>query len=105
MLAVILFASTSDRLQLTGVAIVLGAAVGLLLFDLREQLMLGDAGSNVIGAAAGLGVVLTFGSAIRILVLIGLIALNIASERVSFSKVIDSIGPLRYLDRIGRSRH
>jgi hypothetical protein len=30
------------------------------------------------------------------------LALNLASEAVSFSKVIDRVGPLRALDRAGR---
>lgn len=102
MLAVLLLASAADRTQLTGVAILCGAALGLLVFDLGEELMLGDAGSNAIGATAALGVVLTCGLPVRIVVLITVLALNLASERVSFSRVIDAVAPLRYLDRIGR---
>ncbi len=103
MVAVLLLASSADRVQLTGVAIVLGGALGLLMFDLGEQLMLGDAGSNAIGATATLGVVLTCGLAVRIVVLLAVLALNVVSERVSFSRVIDAVGPLRFLDRIGRT--
>ena len=34
-------------------------------------------------------------------VLVGLLVVNVASERVSFSKVIDAAAPLRTLDRLG----
>jgi hypothetical protein len=38
----------------------------------------------------------------RTLTLVVVAALNLASERVSFSAVIDRVGPLRFLDRAGR---
>lgn len=101
---VALFAASgaADRLTLVGVAVVLGAAVGLGVFDLREQLMLGDAGSNILGAVLGWGVVATTGWQVQVVVLVVLLALNAASEKVSFSSVIDSTPPLRALDRLGR---
>jgi hypothetical protein len=39
---------------------------------------------------------------VRTVVLIVVAALNLLSELVSFSAVIDRIGPLRALDRAGR---
>ena len=87
MVAVLVVAAPADRTHLTAVAMLLGAALGLLVFDLREELMLGDAGSNVLGAIAGLGVVLTCGLAVRVVVLLVVVGLNLASERVSFSRV------------------
>lgn len=88
-----------------GVAIapVMGAALGLLGPDLRERLMLGDTGANVIGATLGLGVVLGLGDTSRTSVLIVLIVLNVAAELVSFSTVIERVAPLRALDRLGRT--
>ncbi len=92
------------RASLTGVALVVGAALGLLVFDLREELMLGDAGSNVLGAVVATGLVATGSTTTRVVALVVVLALNLASEKVSFSRVIDSVAPLRALDRLGR-RH
>lgn len=89
---------------LAGPALVLGAAAGLLAFDLRERLMLGDAGSNVIGAALGYAFVITHGLTGRLVTVAVLLALNLLSERISFSTVIRSTPPLRVLDELGRRR-
>jgi hypothetical protein len=83
---------------------VMGAAVGLLSDDLRERLMLGDTGANVIGAVLGLAVVLGTRDSIRLGVMLVLLALNVAAELVSFSRVIDAVPPLRWFDRIGSRR-
>jgi hypothetical protein len=87
---------------MAGVAVVVGAAAGLLVFDLREELMLGDAGANALGAALGLGVVISCPFAVRVVTLVVVVLLNAASERVSFSTVIDRVPPLRFADRLGR---
>jgi len=83
---------------------VVGAAVGLLPADLDERLMLGDTGANLLGAVLGLAVVLETSRPVRTGVLVGLVLLNAASERVSFTKVIDATPGLRQLDRLGRRR-
>jgi UDP-N-acetylmuramyl pentapeptide phosphotransferase/UDP-N-acetylglucosamine-1-phosphate transferase len=83
---------------------VLGAAAGLLPADLDERLMLGDTGANLLGAVLGLAVVLETSRPVRTGVLIGLVLLNAASERVSFTRVIDATPGLRHLDRLGRRR-
>jgi hypothetical protein len=87
---------------LAGVALVVGAGGGLLPGDLGERLMLGDAGANVLGAALGLGVVLACAPVTRTVVLVVVALLNLASERVSFSRVIAAVPPLRAADRFGR---
>ena len=81
----------------TGVAIavVMGATFGLLGDDLRERLMLGDTGANVIGAVLGLAVVLGTSETTRLIVMVALVGLNVAAELVSFSSVIDRVPPLR----------
>jgi UDP-N-acetylmuramyl pentapeptide phosphotransferase/UDP-N-acetylglucosamine-1-phosphate transferase len=98
-----LAAATGAPAELLGVAVAVGAGAGLLWPDLREQMMLGDVGANVLGGVVGLGVVIATSPTTRTLVLLGALALNLASEGVSFSKVIDRIAPLRALDRLGRT--
>ena len=84
------------------VAVVAGAAAGLLPGDLRERFMLGDAGANALGGALGVGAVLALAASTRTVVAIVLLGLNLLSEVVSFSRVIQATPPLRVLDRLGR---
>jgi len=84
---------------------VLGAAAGLLIPDVREQMMIGDAGANALGAVIGYGFVLGFGPSARLVVLIVLVFLNLLSDFVSFSRVIERTPPLRWIDRLGAHRH
>ena len=101
LLAVLVLAAGAEPV-LAGVALVVGAGGGLLPADLGERMMLGDAGANVLGAALGLGVVLACSPGVRTIVLVVVALLNLASERVSFSKVIAAAPPLRAADRFGR---
>jgi UDP-GlcNAc:undecaprenyl-phosphate GlcNAc-1-phosphate transferase len=99
---VVLVVAVGAEPALAGVALAVGAGAGLLPADLAERLMLGDAGSNVLGAVLGLGVVLAGSPTTRTVVLVVVAVLNLASERVSFSRVIDHTAPLRVADRWGR---
>jgi UDP-N-acetylmuramyl pentapeptide phosphotransferase/UDP-N-acetylglucosamine-1-phosphate transferase len=80
----------------------IGAVVACTPFDLRERAMLGDAGANPVGALLGLGLASSSSDPWRIVALLVLLGLNLASERWSFSKVIRSWGPLRWADDLGR---
>jgi UDP-N-acetylmuramyl pentapeptide phosphotransferase/UDP-N-acetylglucosamine-1-phosphate transferase len=88
--------------QLVGPAVLVGAALALLRDDLHERLMLGDTGANLLGGVLGLATVLTATPTARLATLVCLAALNVLSEWVSFSRVIDAVPPLRILDRAGR---
>jgi UDP-N-acetylmuramyl pentapeptide phosphotransferase/UDP-N-acetylglucosamine-1-phosphate transferase len=79
-----------------------GAAAALLPGDLHEEIMLGDTGANSLGALIGLRAIANAGPARRAAMLVGLAALTAASEKVSFTKVIESTPGLRELDELGR---
>ena len=102
---VVLAVATLGASVLTGVAVVVGAAAALLVDDLHERLMLGDTGANVLGGVVGLGVVLACSASTRLVVLVVVAVLNLASEVVSFSRVIAAVPPLRALDQAGRPHH
>ena len=83
-------------------AAVTGAAAGWLPSDLSERGVLGDSGSNLLGAVAGSGAVLALDVGGRWAVAVVLVVLTALSERFSFTAAIDSTPPLRWLDRLGR---
>jgi hypothetical protein len=81
-----------------------GAAAALLPADLDERVMLGDCGANALGAVLGVGLAARTGPWGRAGLLAALAALTVASEKVSFTKVIESTPGLREVDGLGR-RH
>jgi UDP-N-acetylmuramyl pentapeptide phosphotransferase/UDP-N-acetylglucosamine-1-phosphate transferase len=99
---VVLVVATRAAGELSATAVVVGGALALLLDDLHERMMLGDTGANLLGGVLGLAVVGTGAPAARLAVLGVLFLLNLVSEWVSFSAVIERVPPLRVLDRAGR---
>jgi UDP-GlcNAc:undecaprenyl-phosphate GlcNAc-1-phosphate transferase len=69
---------------------------------LREQAMLGDTGSNLIGAVAGVWLLTTLGGDARLIALAVVLAITIYGELRSISATVDSVPPLRWLDSLGR---
>ncbi len=84
-----------------GVAAPLGAALALLPEDLGERAMLGDAGANALGAMLGASAA-GLSRPARIALLAGIAGLTAASEKVSFTKVIERTPALHWLDMLGR---
>jgi UDP-GlcNAc:undecaprenyl-phosphate/decaprenyl-phosphate GlcNAc-1-phosphate transferase len=85
-----------------GAAPAVGAAAGSLPTDLAARSMLGDCGANALGAAAGTAAAQSLPRRFRLLALGAFVALNLASERVSFTEVIEGTPLLRRLDQLGR---
>ena len=84
-----------------------GASLALLPADLAEHGMLGDCGANALGALLTLELVAGTqrqprGVLLRGAALAALAALTLASEKVSFTRVIENTPVLRELDAWGR---
>ncbi|SCX54066.1 hypothetical protein SAMN03159343_2996 [Klenkia marina] len=80
----------------------LGACLAVLPTDLDERIMLGDCGANALGAVLGLRLAAGRRRSGRVAALGVVTALTLASEKVSFTRVIESTPGLRELDRLGR---
>jgi len=81
---------------------VLGPVLATWRYDLGERGMLGDAGANPMGAVAGILIVAGLPLWALMAFAALMLALNLVSERVSFSAVIDGNAALRRIDAIGR---
>ncbi|RMI01352.1 hypothetical protein EBM89_20505, partial [Cellulomonas triticagri] len=83
-------------------AAVLGAVAAELPDDLAERDMLGDSGANGLGAALGTAAVQGCPRPVRLALLAGVVALTVASEKISFTQVIARTPVLREVDAWGR---
>ena len=91
---------TVEPIELLGLFIgpvAVGAA-----FTLRERAMLGDTGSNLIGALAGVAMLVTLGDTGRWIALAIVAALTVYGEFRSIAAAVDRLPPLRWLDSLGR---
>ena len=70
--------------------------------DLGEETMLGDAGAGALGAGVGLALASRTTPRGRRRLLASVVALTLASEKVSFTRVIAATPPLRAFDELGR---
>ena len=79
-----------------------GPVVVLGVHDLRERAMLGDTGSNLVGALAGLWIVLALGTTGQAIALGVVLALTIYGEFRSISAWVEKAPLVRQLDSLGR---
>jgi hypothetical protein len=88
-------------LELLGIFV--GPVVVGAWLTLGERAMLGDTGSNLIGAIAGVWLLTALGADARLIALGAVLALTIYGEIRSISATIESVPPLRWLDSLGRA--
>jgi hypothetical protein len=93
---------TIEPIEMLGLFI--GPVLVLALYTLRERAMLGDAGSNLIGALAGVSMLVVLGDDGRLVALALVAALTVYGEFRSISETIERVPLLRALDSLGRSR-
>lgn len=88
-----------------GALVVATLLAGVIVFavpELREEVMLGDTGANLLGTALGIAAIASVGRTALLAVLGVLLALTLVSERISFTRVIEATPPLRWFDNLGR---
>ena len=81
----------------------LAAVLAVAPLDLNARAMLGDSGANLLGAALGAVAVLHLSFPAQIALLFLWCGVNILSEFISISALIEKSGWLRYLDLLGRT--
>ena len=87
---------------LMSLGLFVGPALIAGVYDLREQAMLGDTGANLIGALAGLWLVLSLSQTGQLIALALLIVLTVYGELRSISALVRRVPLLRRLDSWGR---
>ena len=91
--------ASAQRLLASGLN---AAAITALVEDLQETTMLGDTGANAAGALLGTSLAANDSWKLRLGTALGVVSLILASEKVSFSKVIAANPALNWLDQLWR---
>ena len=92
---------TPQPLELLGIFI--GPVIVATPFMLREHAMLGDTGSNLIGALAGVSLLEALGDDARLIALAIVLGLTLYGEFRSITAGIERVPLLRHLDSLGRA--
>jgi UDP-GlcNAc:undecaprenyl-phosphate GlcNAc-1-phosphate transferase len=93
---------SSDVRPLWALGLFAAPALVAGLYDLRERAMLGDTGANLLGALAGLWLVLTLSGVGQLIALAMLAAVTVYGELRSISELVERVPLLRELDSWGR---
>ncbi len=97
-----LTAGSSELRPLWALGLFAAPALVAGVYDLRERAMLGDTGANLLGALAGLWLVLTLSGTGQLVALGILAAITLYGELRSISALVERTPGLRELDSWGR---
>lgn len=78
------------------------STVIIFFYDVRERGMLGDTGANLLGLVLGYYCIRLLPTTYKIVIMLILALINLISEKVSLSAVIERNRLLRYFDYLGR---
>lgn len=102
---IIVLALSKNFEQYTGLFVPILAIIFYYLpFDLRGEVMMGDVGSNLLGASLGIMMAWMLGPIAKIVAVLIMVALQLLAEKFSFTAIIEQNPALRYLDMIGRRK-
>lgn len=101
-IAVFIASWTSAFWSLWG--LIIPPVAGLLWGDLKEQSMMGDVGSNSLGAILGLAFVINLSQTVNLIILIVLAVLHLITERFSLSEFIEKAPIIKQFDELGVKR-
>jgi UDP-N-acetylmuramyl pentapeptide phosphotransferase/UDP-N-acetylglucosamine-1-phosphate transferase len=93
---------TLAPVELLGVFI--GPFIVAMWFTLGERAMLGDTGSNLAGAVAGVLLLTQLDETGKLVALAAVVLITIYGEFRSISETIEKFPPLRFIDSIGRAK-
>lgn len=102
LLGVALAVGSAQLRPLWGIGLFAAPALVAGAYDLRERAMLGDTGANLLGALAGLWLVLTLSGTGQLVALVLLAAITVYGELRSISTLVERTPGLRELDSWGR---
>lgn len=101
-LIIAIILATKMKIDYLLIAPLLGAVLYYFIKDMKAKVMMGDAGSNVLGFALGFIAVISLTLSGKLIALFLLIIIHILTEKYSISETIEKIPLLRKLDQMGR---
>lgn len=84
--------------------LIIPPVAGLFWGDMKEQSMMGDAGSNVLGAILGFTFVINLSQTANLAILVFLVLLHAIAEKYSLSDFIERTPIIKQLDELGLKR-
>jgi hypothetical protein len=93
---------TAEYHQAQYMAVIPAAVIPFFIYDLKAVMMLGDAGSNILGFMLGFIYITIFPLYLKALLAVGLIMLHWLTEKKSLTDIINNNYILKYLDNLGR---